>query len=105
MKAAFFAILLFIQVFVLAQSSILWEVTGPKIKSLYLMGTMHIANEQILDLPDSVFICMKKSKVLALELDMDKTGGAAMALKMMKLIKMPKDTSYPDQTSSTLIMH
>ena len=105
MKAAFIAILLFIQVFVLAQSSILWEVTGPKIKSLYLMGTMHIANEQILNLHDSVFIFMKKSKVLALELNMNKTGGAAMALKMMKLIKMPKDTSYADLLSRSDLIY
>ena len=50
--------------------SLLWEISGNGLtKPSYLFGTMHVSNKQVFHLSDSFFYAIKKSDVVALELN------------------------------------
>lgn len=50
--------------------SLLWEITGNGLtKPSYLFGTMHVSNKQVFHLSDSFFYAIKRSDVVALELN------------------------------------
>ena len=100
MKKYLLCLPLFIYTIIYGQNSILWEITGPKIKPSYLMGTMHVGDQRILNLNDSVHICMQKSKVLALELNLDQSLKPGQMIKLLSMIKLPQDTSYSDLLNS-----
>lgn len=100
MKKYLLCLPLFIYTIIYGQNSILWEITGPKIKPSYLMGTMHVGDQRILNLNDSVYICMQKSKVLALELNLDQSLKPGQMIKLLSMIKLPQDTSYSDLLNS-----
>ncbi|MEO7922301.1 MAG: TraB/GumN family protein [Chitinophagaceae bacterium] len=48
--------------------SLLWEITGNGIKKpSYLIGTMHVSNKLAFNLPDSFYIALRNTQVVALE--------------------------------------
>ncbi len=50
--------------------SLLWEITGNGLtKPSYLFGTMHVSNKQVFHLSDSFFYAIKRTDVVALELN------------------------------------
>ncbi len=50
--------------------SLLWEISGNGLsKPSYLFGTMHVSNKQVFHLSDSFFYAIKKTDVVALELN------------------------------------
>jgi uncharacterized protein YbaP (TraB family) len=50
--------------------ALLWEITGPGCKTpSYLFGTMHVSSKMVFHLSDSFYLDLRKSDVVALELD------------------------------------
>lgn len=77
MKRIFFFLIATLSYLILpAQSSInkkkypslLWEITGNGIKNpSYLIGTMHVSSKQAFNLPDSFYIAIRNTQMVALE--------------------------------------
>src|SRR5450631_4852634 len=50
--------------------SLLWEITGNGLKKpSYLFGTMHVSSKMVFHLSDSFYLDLRRSDVVALELD------------------------------------
>jgi uncharacterized protein YbaP (TraB family) len=70
------------------QNQLLWKIEGNGLKKpSYLFGTMHVKDERVFNLSDSVFIGIDQTDIFAAEVDIDLT-----LVEMIKLL-FNKDTS------------
>lgn len=76
-------------------NGILWKVEVEGVTPSYLLGTMHMADPRLLDLPPKADAAFEASSTLALEIA-DIVDPAAMAAKSVTLLKY---TGYLDGTS------
>src|SRR5688572_17338730 len=70
----------------------LWKATS-KTNTVYLLGSIHVATEDMYPLPDEILKAFAASKALAVEVDLTKVDPAAMQTVMMeKGVYPPGDT-------------
>ena len=70
----------------------LWKATS-KTNTVYLLGSIHVATEDMYPLPDEIMKAFAASKALAVEVDLTKVDPAAMQTAMMeKGVYPPGDT-------------
>ena len=87
MKKVVVLFLLVVTVSCFGQST-LWRISGNKLKtSSYLFGTIHLPNQQVYELNDSLLPAIKNVDVLALELDFTKMNDPSELLPYMMLPK------------------
>ncbi len=66
--------------------ALLWQISKPGHHTCYLMGTIHITDEEIKEVNDTVWTCMQQCSLLALELDLHKVEN------IMEYITMKNNT-------------
>jgi uncharacterized protein YbaP (TraB family) len=69
--------------FAQAPYEMLWEISHPaQARPSYLFGTMHISENRVFDLPDSVILAIQNTDGMAFELDFDSTSYYTFAYLM-----------------------
>lgn len=69
--------------FAQAPYEMLWEISHPaQTRPSYLFGTMHISENRVFDLPDSVILAIQNTDGMAFELDFDSTSYYTFAYLM-----------------------
>ena len=80
----------------------LWKATS-KTNAVYLLGSIHVATEDMYPLPDEILKAFAASKALAVEVDLTKVDPAAMQTVMMeKGVYPPGDTIGRHVSKDTL---
>lgn len=76
--------------------ALLWKISKPGHLTTYLMGTIHITNEQLRHVNDTVWACLHQCQKLALETDLHQAGNTAMEQFAMKKTTMKDLLSNED---------
>src|SRR5690554_2967070 len=98
----FFTLLGFLVPFGIAQeaptTSLLWEITGKKVKSpSYLFGTMHLIPKESFLFPESLQEKVKGSDILVMEI-----GGLSEQMKALQLMMLDSGTMFDYFTEEQL---
>lgn len=82
----------------------LWKATSPT-NTVYLLGSIHVANESMYPLPDEIEKAFAQSKTLAVEVDLTKVDATAMQGALMeKGMYEPGDSIEKHVPKQTLAM-
>jgi len=81
----------------------LWKATDPETgNSIYMMGTLHLANNENLKMPEYILDAYKDAEAIAIEHDFSdvKAGNVQAASEMMKLMLLTDGTTITDHIST-----
>ena len=76
--------------------SLLWKIEHPDRQTGYLFGTVHLSDEEVFDIPDSVFACIEKTDVFALEIDFEASVSSLLNSKKYKQISSIENPKNKD---------
>lgn len=95
-----FAVLVWAVSPVAAAAGLAWTVHGENGGTVYLVGTVHAANEAFYPLPESINAAFERSEVLSMEVDPALLEGQAMAAVVAQLGLLPPDERLQDLLSA-----